>query len=98
MINGIKRIFNNCDKVLKGIAIFNFIAGICITIVYDLFFLSSMMIKFMTIDTFVKLRVVAFIGILIIGFVISVISSFPLYGFAEIITQLKQINNKISQK
>lgn len=95
MISGIKRIFNNCDKILKGIAIFNFIACIVFTIIFDFFFLTMILVRFVPMAQAVTLKLILFPIVLIVGFIASIIFSIPLYNFAEIVTQLKQINAKI---
>ena len=77
----ISKIFSNTDKIIKGIAIFAFIVCIIGSIGY---FLYSLGCYYKYEDHYRTISLVL---------LISSIFSFFIYGFGEIITQLKEINH-----
>lgn len=92
MIKWIKNVFYNVDKVLKGISIFNFIISTLILIIW--YFIGILDVEEMAMSELLRIVFgipVVIGGSLIIGFILSL----PLYAFAEILTQLKEINSKM---
>lgn len=79
--NGIMKIFDNVDKVLKGFSIFAFV--VCMVIAIVCLFIAI-------VD-----GAEDYLFIVAIILVASSVLSLPLYAFGEIVTQLKRINEKI---
>lgn len=79
-----KKVFDNTDKILKGISVFGFlicvVVGIYILLIYVLTGCADFEILFVSIIV-----------------LLSSLTSLPLYAFADILTQLKQVNKKSNE-
>ena len=78
ILDKVKMIFANTDRIIKGFAIFVFMSCIIVAIFLFLAFLTSSGDETLLISAFTL--------------VVSSFVSFFIYGFGEIISQLKQIN------
>ena len=77
ILDKVKWVFSKTDKIIKGFAMFMFIACIILGVIFILF--ASM-------GGGEELIFVS------LSLLLSSVATFPVYGFGEIITQLKEIN------